>query len=79
MWIRGGRDTFLEFYVQSRDKVFVHGCETFLPGPAWLLLNKTYKDLFLGSVLYNYENVTKYNSNNNVSLQRRLPPKKNIY
>ena len=28
--------------VQSWEKVFVRGCEKFLPGPAWLLLSKTY-------------------------------------
>ena len=36
--------------VQSGEKVFERGCEKFLPGPAWLLLSKTYKDFF--STLY---------------------------
>ena len=33
--------------VQSREIRFVRGCEKFLPGPAWLLLSKTYKPPFL--------------------------------
>ena len=31
---------------RAEKKVFVRGCKEFLPGPAWLLLSKTYKDFF---------------------------------
>ena len=39
-------------YVQSREIRFVWGCEKFLPGPAWLLLSKTYKPFSLPCMLY---------------------------
>ena len=39
-----------KLHTELREKVLVHGFEKFLPGPASLLLSKTYEDFF--SALY---------------------------
>ena len=44
------------FMKTELKKVFVCGCEKFLPGPAWLLLSKTCKDFFSGlSSVFEYD------------------------